>query len=226
MGTFFVFLGILLLSQFVALLAGLQLADHFRATEEFIAVMMAIIVFALVAIVAFAIAYVFARTTRPLRSVAMTLVLVVLVLLALPKMIPWLYEPKVNPLRITTKEVPVLLELLVPALILILVQWGLVRRRWLRRRGPVVLALGHHRARRVDRAQSDWAGDRVVGVARGGQRAAGHQANDGDRGRRNLRRDGLHRDLRQGAHAAPPDHGLSVKVRRMSDHARTFEPAG
>jgi hypothetical protein len=132
MGTFFVFLGILLLSQFVALLAGLQLADHFRATEEFIAVMMAIIVFALVAIVAFAIAYVFARTTRPLRSVAMTLVLVVLVLLALPKMIPWLYEPKVNPLRITTKEVPVLLELLVPALILILVQWGLVRRRWLR----------------------------------------------------------------------------------------------
>jgi hypothetical protein len=135
MGTFFVFFGILLLSQFVALLAGLQLADHFRATEEFIAVMMAIIVFALVAIVAFAIAYAFARTTRPLRTVAMTLVLVVLVLLALPTVIPWLYEPKVNPLRITTKEVPVLLELLVPALILILVQWGLVRRRWLRVRG-------------------------------------------------------------------------------------------
>jgi uncharacterized BrkB/YihY/UPF0761 family membrane protein len=64
MGTFFVFFGILLLSQFVALLAGLQLADHFRATEEFIAVMMAIIVFALVAIVAFAIAYAFAPRVR------------------------------------------------------------------------------------------------------------------------------------------------------------------
>jgi hypothetical protein len=132
MGTFFVFFGILLLSQFVALLAGLQLADHFRATEEFIAVMMAIIVFAVIAMVAFAIAYALARTTRPLRTVATTLVVVVLVLLALPTVIPWLYEPKVNPLRITTKEVPVLLELLVPALILILVQWGLVRRRWLR----------------------------------------------------------------------------------------------
>lgn len=132
MGTFFVFFGILLLSQFVALLAGLQLADHFRATEEFIAVMMAIIVFAVIAMVAFAIAYALARTTRPLRTVATTLVVVVLVLLALPTVIPWLYKPKVNPLRITTKEVPVLLELLVPALILILVQWGLVRRRWLR----------------------------------------------------------------------------------------------
>ncbi len=135
MGTSFVFLGTLLLSQFVALLAALQLADHFRATEEFIAVMMGLILFAIIAVVVFAIIYNTARSARAFQTAALMLIIFVMVLLALPSLIMAATQRTAAPIRIGADDIPVLLELLVPALITILVQWGLVRRRWLRRHG-------------------------------------------------------------------------------------------
>ena len=134
MGTFFAFLGTLLLSQFVALLAGLQLADFFRVTEEFIAVMMGLMLFALISVVLFAIVYNVARTARAFQLLAIALVVIVLALLALPGAIAAVASGSLAPLSLGVKDVPVLLELLIPALVTILVQWGLVRRRWLKRR--------------------------------------------------------------------------------------------
>jgi len=135
MGTFFAFLGTLLLSQFVALLAALQLADFFRATEEFIAVMIGLMVFALIAVVLFAVVHNIARTTRAFQVLAFALVFAVLILLALPGAITAYSSRSWAPLSVGDKDVPVLLELTIPALLTILVQWGLVRRRWLKRRG-------------------------------------------------------------------------------------------
>ena len=54
-----------------------------------------------------------------------------------------------NPYTVGIENTYVTLELMIPALLAVLVQWGLVRRRWLRaagERGSDALALGHDRA--------------------------------------------------------------------------------
>ena len=135
MGTFFAFLGTYLLSLFVATLAALSLVEYFRTDQEFILVLMAMPAFALIAIVAFAIVYNDARTARAFQLLAIALVVIVLALLALPGAIAAVTSGSLAPLSVGVKDVPVLLELLIPALVTILVQWGLVRRRWLKRRG-------------------------------------------------------------------------------------------
>jgi hypothetical protein len=141
MGTVFAFLGTFLLSLFVALLAALQLVDYFLATEEFIAVLMAIVIFAIAAIVVFAVTYVAARSTRTFNIVVVILALLVLALVAAPGGLQWLADRSSNPFNMSAKDVQITLELLVPAIILVLVQWGLVRHRWLRARGLESLTL-------------------------------------------------------------------------------------
>ena len=76
MAALFAFVGIFLLSLLVAVLAALQLADFFRATEEFIVVLMALPVFALVAMLVFAAAYAGARTPRVFHRVAIFLAII------------------------------------------------------------------------------------------------------------------------------------------------------
>ena len=131
MGTFLVFFGTLLLSIFVSMLAGLSLAEAFKADQEFIVVLFVLPVFGLMTMVIFAIVYLAARTARAFQFTAWLLVVGILALLmALSVM-----GTGGRTFRISPADIPFPLELLVPALITILMQWGLVRRRWLRRRG-------------------------------------------------------------------------------------------
>jgi hypothetical protein len=135
MSTFFVFLGILLVSLVVSFLAALQLADFFQATEEFIAVMMALVAFSLVALLIFAIAYAAVRRVGGLAAVAVLLCVAALVLVALPSIMDMQAGRGSLADSFRGKNLAVSLELVVPAVIAILVLWGLTRHRWLRMRG-------------------------------------------------------------------------------------------
>jgi hypothetical protein len=127
------FLGILLTSLLVGILAALQLADFFRTDEEFILVAMALAIFAVGALALFALVYTRARRSRTLAITALDLVLVALVLSSMPILVSWIGEHSTNPFNVgTTQNIQITLELLVPAVLIVLVQWGLVRRRWLR----------------------------------------------------------------------------------------------
>ena len=129
------FLGTFLLSLFVALLAALQLADYFAAGAEFALVLTALPVFVLFSMVVLGIAYAAARRPGVFTAVAVALALLALVPPALPKLVLFYIDRSSNPLSFRAADVPIVLELLVPALLAVLVQWGLMRRRWLRLRG-------------------------------------------------------------------------------------------
>ena len=57
MAAVFAFLGMLLISMVVALLAALQLGDFFNASDEFGLVILGVVAFTTVALAVFAIAY-------------------------------------------------------------------------------------------------------------------------------------------------------------------------
>src|SRR5882757_4253825 len=132
MSTFFVFFGIWLVSLVVSFLAALQLADFFQATEEFILVMMALVAFVFIGVLIFGVAYATARRARGLAAVALMLCVVAAALVALPSILD-LRAGRVSVSdSFSGQNLAVSLELLVPAVIAILVQWGLVRHRWLK----------------------------------------------------------------------------------------------
>ena len=141
MGAFFVFGGTLLLSQLVALLAALQLADHFQATEEFVAVMLALIVFVSVAMAVFVAAYAMAQSTSAIGWAAISLVIVAVAMVMVPSTIQRFAQRSTNRYTVGIEGAAIAIELLVPALIAVLVQWGLVRRRLMRMRGEDDLTL-------------------------------------------------------------------------------------
>jgi hypothetical protein len=126
------FAGTFLLSLFVALLAALQLADYFGANEEFILVLMALPAFVLIAMLAFIIAYAAIRRRGAIHAVAVILALLALAPLAQPKLVQIIADRSTNPFSVGAENTYLMLELIIPALFAVLVQWGLVRRRWLR----------------------------------------------------------------------------------------------
>jgi hypothetical protein len=140
MTAFFAFLGMLLLSLVVALIAALQLADFFQAGEEFILVIIVIAVFASASIAVFAIAYAAAKGLRAINATAWALAALALAVVMLPRIVERIAEGSGNPFKIELAHTAVTLELLVPALLIVLVQWGLVRRRFLRAAGEEDLA--------------------------------------------------------------------------------------
>jgi hypothetical protein len=129
------FIGTFLLSLFVALLAALQLADYFGANEELILVLIALPVFSLVCLLAFLVANLTAKRPHVFHWVAAALALLALSPLALPALIQVIADRSTNPFTVGIENAHITIELIVPALIAVLVQWGLVRRRWLRIRG-------------------------------------------------------------------------------------------
>lgn len=129
------FIGIVLLSLFVALLAALQLADYFGATEEFAIVLMVLPVFVAICIGAFIVANLVARTSRLFGWAAVALVLLAFAPLALPAFVQGNATRPANPFAVGKENATVALEFIVPALLAVLIQWGLVRRHWLRVRG-------------------------------------------------------------------------------------------
>jgi hypothetical protein len=125
------YVGIFLLSLFVALLAALQLADYFGATDELAAVLIAVATFATVAMAVLAIAARRARGTAAIDTTAALLALLAFAPLALHAAT----DAPAGPFAVLTQARSTLIQLIVPALLAVLVIWGLVRRHWLQRRG-------------------------------------------------------------------------------------------
>ena len=141
MTAFLAFLGTFLLSLFVALLAALQLADYFAATEEFALVLMALPVFVTFCLVAFIVANATAKGPFAFNAVAACLALLAFLPLAFPAFVKSAADRSSNPFSLAIENTAIALEFVVPALAAVLVQWGLVRRRWLFMRGEEDLSL-------------------------------------------------------------------------------------
>jgi len=135
MAAVFAFLGMLLISILVALLAALQLGDFFNASGEFGLVILSVVAFTSVSLAVFALAYRVTRRVGVLTVVALALGIVALAPLALPGLIQKIADRSHNPYTVGVENTYITLELIVPALLAVLVQWGLVRRHWLRARG-------------------------------------------------------------------------------------------
>jgi hypothetical protein len=132
MAAAFAFLGIWLTSLVVALLAALQLGDFFGANTEFVLVILGVMGFSIFAVLSFALAYARARRAAVFSFVALALAGLVLAAAALPGLIQAIADRSSNPYTVSSENVSIALELVIPALLAVLVQWGLVRRRWLR----------------------------------------------------------------------------------------------
>ncbi len=135
MAAVFAFLGMLLISILVALLAALQLGDFFNAGGEFGLVILGVVAFTSVSLAVFALAYRVTRRVGALTVVAVALGIAALAPLALPGLIQKIADRSNNPYTVGVENTYITLELIIPALSAVLVQWGLVRRRWLRLHG-------------------------------------------------------------------------------------------
>ena len=135
MAGFFALVGVLAVSLVVGLLAALQLADFFRATDELVIIIGANALFAIAAIAVFAATAAQARQASAINAAAGLLALLAGALAFLPRFVQWIADHSTNPFTIGVENIHIMLELLVPMLLIVLVQWGLVRRRWLRAGG-------------------------------------------------------------------------------------------
>ena len=135
MGALLAFFGIFLLSLLVAVLAALQLGDFFRSTEEFAVVLMAIPIFSFVIMLVFAWAYAEGREARVFHRVAIFLALIAIGIVTVPATLDAVARRSASSSGMGRHDMQIMLELLVPALVAILIQWGLVQRRWLQMRG-------------------------------------------------------------------------------------------
>jgi hypothetical protein len=120
-----------LLSVFVALLAALQLADYFGTAEEFTVVLAAVPAFVTIAMLVMAVAARLARSAATIDAAAALLALLAFAPLALEAGA----DSPGGPFAGLTEARAMLIEVIVPALIAVLMLWGLMRRHWLQRRG-------------------------------------------------------------------------------------------
>ncbi len=132
MAAAFAFLGIWLISLVVALLAALQLGDFFGANNELSLVILGVMGFTVFALLVFALAYATARRAAVFAFVALALAAIALTPAALPGLIQTIADRSTSPYTVGIENTAIKLELVIPALAAVLVQWGLVRRRWLR----------------------------------------------------------------------------------------------
>src|SRR5215831_2480834 len=141
MAAFVAFVGTLLLSLVVSLIAALQLGDFFGSGDEFVLVLGYLLVFGTATFVIFAIGYRLAPSLRVLNLLAFALAMLALVPPATPGFVHRIAEHSTNPYTVGIERTYIRIELLVPALIAVLVQWGLIRGRWLRAAGEEDLTL-------------------------------------------------------------------------------------
>jgi hypothetical protein len=135
MAAAFAFLGIFLTALIVAELAALSLGDFFGANDEFTAVLAAVAAFTVFSGVVLAVCYATVQRAKVLNWVAMLLALLAIVAVAVPGLVGWIASFSTNPFTVGEEQVSIALELAIPALLAVLVQWGLVRRRYLRMAG-------------------------------------------------------------------------------------------
>ena len=136
MRTVLIFIGVYALSLIAALSIGIQLAEYFNSQEEFIAVMLALMIFSAIAVVAFAIGYRLATNVRALGLVAVALAVVAVIVEELPAPAESFAQRSTNPVMVgSAQNNAIAAELLIPAFVMLLIQWALIRRRWLVVRG-------------------------------------------------------------------------------------------
>jgi hypothetical protein len=135
------FVGILLTSLLVAELAALSLGDFFGADSEFVLVIAGVAAFATFSLTIFAIVYARTERARMLNGAAVLLVLLAVGIVAFPGVVPWIASHSSNPFTVGDEILSIAIELLVPSVLAVLVQWGLVRRRHLRVAGEDDLTL-------------------------------------------------------------------------------------
>jgi hypothetical protein len=124
------------LSLLAALGAAAQLADHYWYGEDFSLFVLPITVFAAVSIAAFGVAGAYVGDAGGLRNVALGLGAAALALTLLPGLVGEIARRSTNPdVVLRAHDRLVATAFLLPVLIAIVVQWGLVRRGWLRARG-------------------------------------------------------------------------------------------
>jgi hypothetical protein len=141
MAAAFAFLGILLTSLLVAELAALSLGDFFVADSEFQLVIAGVAVFATFALTVFAVVYARTARTRALNGTAVLLALLAVAIVAIPGVVSWIASHSGNPDMGIDEIIAIALELLVPSVLAVLVQWALVRRRHLQMAGEDDLTL-------------------------------------------------------------------------------------
>jgi hypothetical protein len=139
----FAFLGILLMSLVVALLATFQLVDFLDANGEILLVVSCVAIFAVVSLAVFSAAYARVKRAQALNGVAVALALVAVIVVRATGVVGWVsaHAPFNLSHDAGSEHAAVALELLLPMLLAVLVQWGLVRRRWLRATGDEDLTL-------------------------------------------------------------------------------------
>jgi hypothetical protein len=120
----------ILLSGLIAGVVQLQLAISFNAHEEFIAAMMLLMLFVLVCAVAFCVALFTAKRVSGVNRTAIGLA----VLLALAFVALEALSLSTGSASTTLgQDAAILAEIFIPCAIVILIQWWLVRRRWLKK---------------------------------------------------------------------------------------------
>jgi hypothetical protein len=137
----FAFLGILLMSLVVALLAIFQLVDFLDANGEILLVVSCVAIFAAVSLAVFSVAYTRVKRAQALNGVAIALALVAVIVVRATGFVGWVSAHSSVAHDAGSEHAAVALELLLPVLLAVLVQWGLVRRRWLRATGDEDLTL-------------------------------------------------------------------------------------
>jgi hypothetical protein len=135
MASVFVLVGIWLISLVVAMLGALQLGDYFRAGDEFPLVIATLVAFASVTMAVFAASYAGSRRVRVLHGAALFLALVAFWPALAPGFVQTLASHSTNPYTVGVENTYITVELVVPVLLAVLVQWGLVQRRFLRAAG-------------------------------------------------------------------------------------------
>jgi hypothetical protein len=141
MAAAFAFLGILLTSLLVAELAALSLGDFFGADNEFQLVIAGVAVFATFSLAVFAVVYARTERLQALNGTAIVLALLAVTIVAVPGVVPWIASHSGNPFTVGDEILSIALELAVPSVLAVLVQWGLVRRRHLQVAGEDDLTL-------------------------------------------------------------------------------------
>ncbi len=134
MGTALALFSTLLLSTVTALLAALQLGDFFQTAAGLTVVLVALPAFAVFTMLAFAAAYAGAPEAGVLHRVAIFLAIIAMGLTAIPVTAELVSGQPRDPFDLRAEDIQVVVLLLVPALLVILIQWGLVRRQWLQAR--------------------------------------------------------------------------------------------
>ena len=132
MRSILIFAGVYILSLIVAYAVGIQVADYFFLQEEFIVIMFALALFSLVAIIVLAAVYVVQPNVKWLGYRTIGLVLVALGIEELPALADAFARRSTNPYLIgSAQDRAIAASLLLPAFVVLLIQWPLLRRRWL-----------------------------------------------------------------------------------------------